>query len=162
MEYLKATYGDKLDPYLNFYEAMQRLFDENLYWAMIYSRWQDPKNWQKTKDAYFKHFPPILNLIIPFVARQQTLRNLVGHGMGKHSAAEIYRIGTTDLTAVSDFLGDKPFLMGEQPTSLDATAYGFLANLLWVPIESPLKESGKSLTNLDPYCQRMKSAFYSN
>jgi glutathione S-transferase len=65
-------------------------------------------------------------------------------------------LGRSDLTSLSDFLGDKPFFMGEQPTILDATAFGFLVNVLWCPIKSPLKDHAKQLENLLQFCDRMK------
>jgi glutathione S-transferase len=165
IDYLKDAYGEKLEAHLNRSElaikvAMQRLIEENLYWAMVYSRWQVQENWEKTKVAFFEDFPPILRNIIPVVARKQTLKNLLGQGMGLHTPEEVYRIGKRDLTAISDFLADKPYMMGEEPTSLDATAYGLLANILWVPIESPLKNYAEKLANLSPYCQRVRSRFY--
>lgn len=165
IEYLKATYGDPLDEHLSRSDraialAMQRLIEENLYWAVVYSRWQDPVNWQTTKATYFSDLPPVLKTLIPMQARSQILQSLKGHGIGRHTPTEIYQIGITDLNALSDFLADKPFLMGDRPTTVDASAYGLLANILWVPMESPLKERATALSNLSAYCQRMKAKFY--
>jgi hypothetical protein len=50
--------------------------------------------------------------------------------------------------------------MGDRPSSLDATAYGSLANILWLPIESPLQERAKTLPNLAAFCDRMKAKYY--
>ncbi|MGI0484104.1 glutathione S-transferase family protein [Pantanalinema rosaneae CENA516] len=166
IEYLKATYGDPLDQHLNHRDraialAMQRLIEENLYWVAVYSRWQDPRNWQTVKAAYFSNLPPVLKTIVPRQVRQQMLQSLKGHGIGRHTPAEIYQIGSTDLTALSDFLADQPFLMGDRPTSVDAAAYGLLTNILWAPIESPLKERAEALSNLSAYCHRIKEQFYS-
>jgi len=165
IDYLKITYGDPLDGHLSLTDraialAMRRLIEENLYWVLVYSRWQDPVNWEQTRKIYFGALPPILRAIVPIIARKKTFQNLKGHGMGRHTAAEIYQMGITDLNALSDFLGDKPFFMGNQPTTLDASAYGFLANILWVPLESPLKERAEMLGNLSAYCQRMKAQYY--
>lgn len=46
---LKTTYGNPLDAHLSPSEpaialAMQRTIKENFYWALVYSRWQDPAN----------------------------------------------------------------------------------------------------------------------
>ncbi len=164
VEYLKQTYGDKLDRELSKSDramalALSRLMEENLYWVIVYSRWQDPVNWPRTKAAYFEYLPLPLRWFVPDLARKSTLQSLNGHGMGKHTATEIYEIGCRDLTALSDFLGDKPFFLGETPTSIDATAYAFVANVLWVPIASPLQELGQTLTNLTSYANRMKAKF---
>jgi glutathione S-transferase len=50
--------------------------------------------------------------------------------------------------------------MGEEPTSLDATAYAWLAHILWVPFQGPVKEYAVSLPNLAAYCHRMKEQYY--
>ncbi|MBA2350336.1 MAG: glutathione S-transferase C-terminal domain-containing protein [Burkholderiales bacterium] len=87
-------------------------------------------------------------------------RELHGHGMGRHTSDEIYAIGKADIGALADLLGDRPFVMGAEPTSVDAVAYAFLANLIWVPLDTPLKRYALSRPNLEAYCQRMKSRYY--
>jgi glutathione S-transferase len=164
IEYLKQTYGDKLDRDLSKPEraialAISRLLEENLYWVMVYSRWQEPQNWLKTKAAYFEYLPLPLRWFVPDLARKSTLACLAGHGMGKHSASEIYEIGCRDTIALSDFLADKPYLLGDRPTSIDATAYAFMANILWVPITSPLQDLTRTLVNINSYADRMKAKF---
>lgn len=42
-------------------------------------------------------------------------------------------------------------MMGDRPTSLDASAYAFLANVLWVPLESPLKAHAQKCPQLEAY-----------
>jgi hypothetical protein len=51
--------------------------------------------------------------------------------------------------------------MGAQPTSLDAIAYSFLANLLWVPLEMPLKAHAQRYPQFEAYCCRMRDRYYS-
>jgi glutathione S-transferase len=85
---------------------------------------------------------------------------LRGHGLGRHRAAEIYTIGKHDITALAEFLDDKPYFLGDKPCSLDAVAYAFLANLLWVPVDSPLKLHAQNYVQLESYCQRMRGQYY--
>jgi glutathione S-transferase len=165
IEYLKATYGDRLDAHLTPAEAaialsMRRLMEENLYWVIVYSRWQEEANWQIMKNLLFADVPGLLKGIVPSMVRKSVLKNIYGHGMGRHSREEIYQIGKTDLTALSDFLADKLFFIGSQPTTLDATAYGFLATIISAPIESPLKAAANELKNLVGYCDRMREKYY--
>jgi glutathione S-transferase len=166
IEYLKETYGDRLDGHLSPAEqgislAMRRLIDENLYWAVVYTRWEEEAAWQVIKEVYFSSLPPLIRNIVPAIARKSTRQNLRGHGMGRHNAAEVYRIANLDISALANFLGDKPYFMGEQPSSLDATAYGVFANILWVPIATPLQEYASQFPQLVSFCQRMKEKYYS-
>jgi glutathione S-transferase len=165
IEYLKTTYGDRVDRSLSKADkaislAMCRLIDENLYWVIVYSRWIDPTNWQKTKADYFNFLPAPLRLFVPNLARKSVIDSLKGHGIGKHTPQEIYEIGCRDLAALSDFLGDKKFMMGDEPTSIDAVVYAVVTNIIWAPIPSPLQDFSRNLTNLVDYCDRMKAKYY--
>ena len=161
IDYLKSRYGDPLDGALSNEDkavalAFQRLMEEHLYWAAVHTRWVPNTAWRATRAAFFGRYPAPLRWILPYVGRRGLLSQLQGHGMGRHSAQEIHALGCRDISAIADFLGDKPFMLGAQPTSLDATTYAFLANLLWAPIDSPLREHARALPLLDAYCQRLK------
>ena len=165
IDYLKATYGDPLDGWMDAEQravalAWQRLLEEHFYWAVLHYRWIEPAGWALTKSAFFAGMPAPLRWIIPPLARRGMAKELHGHGMGRHSLEEIDALGCRDITALADFLGDKPYFMGEQPCSLDAVAYGFLPNLLWVPRESPLKQHARKYPQLEAYCQRMRGRYY--
>ena len=80
--------------------------------------------------------------------------------MGRHTREEIYAIGKADLSALANFLGVKPYFLGDRPASLDATGYAFIANVLWVPGESPLKHHAAGYPQLEAYCRRMQARYY--
>jgi glutathione S-transferase len=165
IDYLKRKYGDALDSHLGAAEraaalACQRMLEENTYWAVLYFRWLDEAGWKLTREAFFGWMKPPLKWIVPPLARRIVRRELHGHGMGRHARDEIDAIGRKDLTAAADFLGDQAFFMGARPSSLDATAYAFLANVLWVPIESPLKAHARQRPQLEAYCRRMREKYF--
>ena len=165
IDYLKGRYGDPLDAKLSPPEravatAFQRLIEENLYWAVVQTRWADDTGWAKTREAFFGAMPMPLRWFVPALARRGLLAEMRGQGMGRHSVAEIHAIGCRDVTAIADFLADKPFMLGEQPSSLDATANAFLANLLWAPVDSPIQRCARERATLEAYCQRMKARYY--
>lgn len=165
VEYLKQTYGDPLDQALSPSEkavslAFRRLIEENLYWVALYSRWAEDENWATIRQLYFSNLPPIVRSIVPGLVRKDLLQQLHGHGMGRHSRDEIYDIGKQDTKALSDFLSNKPFFLGEQPTSLDATGYGFLANLCRVELPSIISDYTRQFANLMAYCDRMEESFW--
>lgn len=165
IDYLKATYGDQLDAWLTPQQAavalaFQRLLEENLYWAVVHTRWTQPQGWALTKSAFFDTLPAPLKWFVPSLARRGMRREMHGHGMGRHTADEIVAIGRRDVTALADFLDAKPYFMGEQPCSLDATAYAFIANVLWPPVDSALKQHARQYPQLEAYCQRMRARYY--
>jgi glutathione S-transferase len=165
IDHLKSRYGDPLDDTLTPLQralgtAFQRLIEENLYWAVVHTRWADEAGWVKTREAFFGALPAPLRWFVPALARRALLAELRGQGMGRHSVAEIHAIGCRDVTAIADFLADKPFMLGPRPTSLDATAYAFLANLLWAPVDSPIRRLALQRTELQAYCERMKARYF--
>lgn len=165
IDYLKASYGDPLDGWLSAEQravalAFQRLLEENLYWAVVYTRWIEPEGWAKTKVAFFGEMHVPLRWFVPPLARRGLIKEMHGHGMGRHQAGEIHAIGQRDITALANYLGDKPYFMGEQPCALDATVYAFVANLLWAPVASPLQRHAQQYPQLEAYCARMRSRYY--
>ena len=165
IDYLKETYGDPVDSWMNAEQratalAWQRLLEEHFYWVGVYTRWIAPQGWTLTRPAFFSALSAPLSWIIPPLARRGMAKALHGQGMGRHSRDEVMALGCQDITALANFLGDKAFMLGDQPCSLDAVAYAFLANLLWVPVESALKQHAQKYPQLERYCQRMKSRYY--
>ena len=166
VDYLKAAYGDKLDANLSARQralglVIQRTFEESLYWPVVYSRWIEDAGFAVVNEAAFAKLKFPMRQIIPVMARRGLRKQLHGQGTGRHSREEIYAIGCRDVTALAELLGEQAFFLGDEPSSIDATGYAFLANLLWVPIDLPIRAHAKSFANLEAYCQRMKARYYS-
>lgn len=164
IDYLKQKYGDSVDSHLNEKQKaeallIQRLIEEHLYWIMVYSRWMDQRFWPITKQAFFGHIKGLKGYIITKVVWKKMYNQLQEQGMGRHTEAEVYQLGLDDLQALNCLLGTNPYLMGKEPSSVDASFYGFLANILYPPIPTPLQEYVKSQQNFVDYCERMKKLF---
>ena len=80
--------------------------------------------------------------------------------MGRHKTEEVFALGKQDIDALAACLGDKKYLLGNTPTTLDASAFGILINTIGCPIESPIKEHGLSKTNLVNIIYRIKADYY--
>lgn len=165
IDHLKAAYGDRLDAHLTPRQraatlAFTRLMDEHLYWTQIYVRWIEPEGWGKFRADFFRSVPFPLRPVVERVARHSLKKEFWGQGMGRHSPEEIHALANADLDALSDWLGGNPYFHGEAPSSLDAAAYAYLANILWTPYESPVKARAQALGNLEAFCRRMKEKYY--
>ena len=165
ISHLKSTYKD-LDNELTHSEsaisiAMQRLLEEHLFWIALYSRWQyTDDNWRINKQAIFGGLPPVIRDMVANRWRQKIKQQIFGHGTGRHRPEEIFALGQHDIDALSAHLGNQPYFLGDQPTALDASAFGLLINIIGCPIESPLKDFGLSKTNLVDYVARVGQEFY--
>ncbi|MDD5037341.1 MAG: glutathione S-transferase family protein [Methylococcaceae bacterium] len=166
LRYLKSAYGDALDAHLGVEEkslanTFQRLIEEHLYWASMITRWRhDDQNWQTNKQAIFGVLPPIVRDLAALAYHRRINSQILGQGMGRLAMEEVFQLGQEDIDSLANFLADKPYFMGDQPSSLDATGYGFLVNILGCPIESPLKNHALNQKNLLVYCRRMQSEYF--
>jgi glutathione S-transferase len=62
---------------------------------------------------------------------------------------------------VSILLGDKSFLLGDKPSTIDCTLFGHLVQFLYVPLDFPQKAFlRKECPNLVEYVDRMKRTFW--
>jgi glutathione S-transferase len=161
IEHLKATRGIDPDAGLGPREraealALQRLLEDHLYFVIVYSRWIDEAGWAELEPAFFGRVPFPARGMVARHYRRKIQRLLQLQGLGRHRPDEIYAMGLADLQALADYLADRPFLMGDQLTSVDACAYGFLANILYVPFETELKRAAESFPNLVTYCEAME------
>jgi len=165
IEYLKRKYGDPLDGNLSELQraqglAITRLFEEHLYWAVLYDRWISGAGWELTRKAFFGGMKWPLRIIVPIVARRGIRAELHGQGIGRHPQEQIHALGVADIDALATLLGDKTYFLGEQPTSTDAVAAAFLANILMAPVETPIKAAAEGHDNLVAYCQRMAQQYF--
>jgi glutathione S-transferase len=165
LQHVNRKYGIDLNSHLGAQEkaealAWQCFLEEHFYWILLYSRWVDDRYWPQINQAFFGHLPPVVKTLVPKLIRETVKKQLIAQGMGRHSEAEIYALGQSDLNALATWLGDKPFMMGEKISELDAVAFTFVANCLIPPIASPLQQYVRSHANLVAYCTRMKSAYF--
>ncbi len=140
-----------------------KMIDENLYWTMVYSRWAMDDNWMILKEAFFGSLPFPLKLFVPNMIRKNLLKTLQGQGIARHSAAEVTEIGDGDLAALSDYLGDKQYFFGDRPSSLDATAFGILSQMLLLDtFSAPVFDKARGYKNLVDFTHRVQDKYFGN
>ncbi|ALF52034.1 hypothetical protein ACX27_02875 [Nostoc piscinale CENA21] len=146
--------------------AFRRMIKENIYWGEAYIRYQVPENWQVYREALINILSPVVLAaeceLIVADACETICTQLYNQGMGRHSDQEIYQIITADFQALSDFLADKLFFMGEQPTTLDATAYAYVGNLIKPSLKHSIVDYVLQLENLCQHYERMNQLFFSD
>ena len=106
--------------------------------------------------------PKALHFALKMTLRRRTIGNMYAHGIGRHSHQEIHNIAESDLQACSKLLGTKVYFMGNKPTIIDATMFGFLAQLAYLMPDGHWTTAlvNNNFTNLRDYCERMKSEFW--
>ena len=164
-KYLESKYMVDFDTGLNAEQkaishAFARMIEERLYMVLLYSRWIDERNWPSIKDFWFLSLPPLIRNIIPIIAQRQTRAKLKAHGLGKHDPNDIYDFGIQDLSALSVYLGDKDFMFGDHPTSLDASAYPIIANASLEEFRGPLGNTALRHDNFKHYIERCQKLWF--
>ncbi len=165
IEYFEQQYNDPIDRDLSAEQravalAFRRMIDENLYWPMMYSRWLDNANWPLTRKVLFAKMPAPLVWFVPEMVREKLRKQMFGHGMGRHSQAEIYAMGCKDISAISAFLGERNFAFGDRATSLDCAIFSPMSNLFTSSIATPLVLEARKYANLRAHTARIWQAAF--
>nr|CAB3267118.1 transmembrane protein 87A-like [Phallusia mammillata] len=141
--------------------GFKRMCEENLYWVAVYQRWM------VENGAFLKRMPmtgmrkKLLPVLLAVKVKPGLKSQLHGHGIGRHTKEEIYEIGENDIKALSDYLGDKPYLMGNEVSEVDATVFGNIAQWVYALPDAPLKKYVmESTKNLVEYCERIKEKYW--
>ena len=163
--HLEKKYGIDFDQGLDAEQraiawAFEKMFEDHVYWTVLHARWVDEENFNRGPRLFFQQMPMPMRLIVPYLARRQIKGQIKGHGMGRHSDAEIAALGKRTLDAAADFLSRKTFMMGVEPTGLDATAFAFLLGALCPVFETPLRDAAEQHDNIKAYVGRMAERYY--
>jgi glutathione S-transferase len=155
LAHLIRTYQLKIDAALGEPERrlnllVTRLLDD-LYWVMSYSRWKDDRFWPSFQAAFLRQHPNLTAMELE-KARAFNLQRYHFQGIGRYAPDEAYARGLADLNVLDEIISDDGFVHGAQPTSIDAGIYGFIANIYFYDIETPLKRFVRSREKLERHC----------
>ncbi|MDB5219784.1 MAG: hypothetical protein JWO86_7711 [Myxococcaceae bacterium] len=142
--------------------VLKRLFEESLYFVMVWSRWGDDAGWEEVRPRIEKVIPAALRWFVPGIIRKKVIASTVAQGIGRHTPDEIYAFGKADLEAISGMLGDGPYLLGAELHTIDVIAYAFLANIVRWAKPSPLTDVARGLPNLEAYLKRIDAQLAAN
>ncbi|HTH99066.1 MAG TPA: glutathione S-transferase C-terminal domain-containing protein [Stellaceae bacterium] len=161
LAYLKNRFGDPLDHGLDakriaLGHLLRRTAEESLYFLLMDARWREPDGWAAMRQALFGALPVGARHTLGFFARWSMLRELYGQGYGRHEEADIRVMAAADLSAIAATMEGHAFALGASPTSIDATLYGLLANILLAPIDTVVKEEANRYPILLDFVRRMQ------
>ncbi len=140
--------------------------EEHFYWCIALERWVYDRS-----DYLTRVLPPFNVFNLPksidwwiFINFTRKMVKDQGHGagLGRHTRSEVEKMGIEDLEAISQLLGSKPFLMGDQPSLVDCTLFGFMNMLVYCPapdsVYIPLIKT--KCANLIDHTNRMREKFW--
>ena len=134
--------------------AIEKMLEDHAYWGGVDLRWLVDDNFKRGPSRFFDAVPSPLRPLVYAMVRRRVRARIKGHGMGLHTRTEIETLCIRDMEAVSDILGDKPFLFGGTPCGSDATAFAFVAGILCPVMTSPIRDAAEKRVNLMAYRER--------
>ncbi|KAL0131163.1 hypothetical protein PUN28_002613 [Cardiocondyla obscurior] len=148
--------------------AYDSLLKEKLYPAFQFIWWIDKKNLDELiRPWYCKALSFPFNFYYPgkFERQAQALIDSL-YPLEENINVienEVYSEAQKCLTLLSTRLGDENFFCGEQPSTIDAVVYSYLAPLLKAPLPNPILQNHlKACTNLVKYVSRISQRYFEN
>eukprot|EP00591_Stephanopyxis_turris_P006209 CAMPEP_0195526506 /NCGR_PEP_ID=MMETSP0794_2-20130614/27611_1 /TAXON_ID=515487 /ORGANISM="Stephanopyxis turris, Strain CCMP 815" /LENGTH=287 /DNA_ID=CAMNT_0040657209 /DNA_START=16 /DNA_END=879 /DNA_ORIENTATION=- len=90
-----------------------------------------------------------------------TMKKTKYRGLGVHSDEELWSFSNDDLKAISDYLSDKPWFFGSEPTTMDCVLFGHLVQFLYIPMDFPQKTFlHNNCANLVRFVERFKVDYW--
>ena len=133
-----------------------RMLDD-LYWVMSYSRWKDERYWPAFRDALMREHPSVSAEGL-LKAREFNFQRYHYQGIGRYAPEAAYARGLADLGVLARLIPESGFVHGPRPTSIDAGIYGFIANIWFYDIETPLKQFVAAHGNMVRHCRAIHAA----
>jgi glutathione S-transferase len=140
--------------------AFERMIEHHVYWALVGARWVDPENFAKGPTHFFDGAPEDRREKLREDAQFRVAENYLLSGLGRHAPDDDIALALRSILALSVQLGDKSYLMGENPAGVDATAFGALAGILTPFFSSKLRTQVEKFDNLVAYVGRMMQQYY--
>jgi glutathione S-transferase len=133
-----------------------RMLDD-LYWVMSYSRWKDERYFLSFRDGFMAQHSSVDAAGLD-KAREYNAQRYHFQGIGRYAPDQAYARGVADLRVLADLIPENGYVHGARPTSIDAGIYGFVANIHFFPIETPLKAFVTAHPNLVRHCEAIHAA----
>jgi glutathione S-transferase len=135
---------------------IERMLDD-LYWVMSYSRWKDERYRPAFLQAFRREHPGLTEEGLR-KAQEFNAQRYHYQGIGRYSPAAAYARGIADLQVLAHLVPTTGFLHGPQPGSIDAAIYGFLGNIYFYEIDTPLRQFVAAHRNLVRHCTEIHAA----
>lgn len=140
---------------------IEQTIENTLFQSYVFSRFMEHIDRLLTKPIIGVQLPFFVIPIAKWRLQRVIMGRLMGSGIGRHTSDEINGIGQQDLKALSNLLGNQKFFLGDKPHRVDVTAFGHLAQMVYLPLGTPHERYiSQECSNLKDFCDRMKQQFW--
>jgi glutathione S-transferase len=124
-------------------------------------RWVEDHNWALYKLELAAELEPSPEVEQFFQEiRDYLVGEFRGHAVGKMTVDEVRTVACEDLDALAAGLGERPWLMGDRPTSVDAMLYACLLQTYATRCTSPVIDYARTKTGLEAYFNRLRRDYW--
>lgn len=138
--------------------ALIRMAEDHLYFQLVADRWCNDQVWPHLRDTFFHEIPRFARGFVSSSIRKSVIKGLDMHGVTRFSEAERLDRVEQDLNAITAFLWQSPFLMGDRPTSADLSVAPILAAIRATPVRTELRRRIERDQVLSDYIDRVDQA----
>ncbi|MDA7964553.1 glutathione S-transferase family protein [Ruegeria sp.] len=138
--------------------ALIRMAEEHIYHHVVLDRWGNDDVWPILREMFFAEVPALIRGPVTRAVRKSVVKRLDGQGVSRFSETERRDRLECDLEAISAYLWQSPFLLGDRPTAADMSVGPILAAMRATPAETRLTRRIKQDNLLNSYVDRMEQA----
>ncbi|MCB9398453.1 MAG: glutathione S-transferase family protein [Acidobacteria bacterium] len=165
LDYLMQKYAPQFNAHLTDEAhaqglAFQRLLEDHLYFAALYGRWLDSDYNQPVHQRFLSKIPKLIRPLVKTLVVRRMRGYVHAQGLGRHPKHVIYDFARRDIRALRTFLGEKTWLLGDKPSSYDATVGAFLWSIMRVEIPSPFEDIRAESPNFKAYVDRLAKTYF--
>jgi glutathione S-transferase len=156
IEHLEAE-GPSLDEWLSDEQRTQsreliERVDAPIYFSSLYYNFVDDEGWARQKKYIGARLPWALRLFLPAIIRKTQVVKCAKHGFTDRSD---YGKAVTAIGELSEALGDKPFLMGDEPAVADCCLWPQLLGCMNTDQSTPARDAARGDDRLQDYMERV-------
>lgn len=140
----------------------ERMLEESSYFISVERRWIRPDGWAVMEKTAFNKIPAPLRGVIAPMIRRGVGKSLKGQGTSRMTNAENDALSAENTRALSLFLADKPYLLGDHPSRSDATVAAFLISGSCDAFPGAIRDAIVNEPNLVAYRDRLREQYFAN
>lgn len=136
--------------------AWRRTFEEHFHQVLEWELLVHPAGAAYMKASLAEKLPPVARTLVWTMISSHMTKQLHARGIARHAPQIIEAKGRADIDALATFLGDRPFLVADQPSTADAALFGLLAPVVYWPMPTPVASYARTVPAVAAYCERMR------
>lgn len=165
LEHVARTRGQRLDENLTPVERarshiLRRMVEEHYHAVFEYELFVLDAGFARMKQMMNDDIPAILRPVVVPLARRGFKHHLFERGIGRHSPEEVEAMGRADVDALTAWLGERDWFIGDRPTKADASAFGLLAVAIRSGLDTPVCRYTRAQPNLVAFVNRMMARLF--